>query len=182
MANSSFKMIIGMFIVAIVGVVLLMQTGSNVQEQTNLLTNTNESLNIASARLAGNQISNVTNFTLVNAPVVTGKSAITTVSVLNATGASITGNSDAGLTAGDNWTMNTTTGRITFQNTTYMVTGNGKGNTTLVTYTYKTANYVDDGTSRPIITLILLFSALGIPVIILAYIFMNPQVMQWLKR
>jgi len=86
----------------------------------------NEALNISSARIADNSINGSVVFSLSN--IGTGWVNDSFV-VLNATGTVI---------GSGNYTVNYTTKRISFVNTTYMVSGVGQGNITNITYQYYT--------------------------------------------
>lgn len=158
---------IGMFILILTGVMtsiaFLVATANSTTLQTDYQPQTNETVTISGARIVGNQINSSVNFTLVKGYVYSSKSPISSLVVTNGTG---------GVIASDNYTINTTNGVLTFLNTTYMVTGGGKGNTTLASYLYPDVNYVTDGTSRTVIPLVILFCVVGIVIFVFARVFM----------
>lgn len=171
MANSSgFRGIIAIFIAAIICITFIMSISDNVSQQTQFQTVTNETVTITTARLPGNQINISVNFTLADAPQRVGKGALTSVTVKNASGFTI---------SSTNYTANLNTGNVSFLNTTFMSAQ--AGNTTLVTYVAADDNYITDGASRQSVDLTLLLSVLGLIAAILGYIFRN-QIKELLSR
>lgn len=157
--SKNFMMMISFFLIAILGVVFIQTTSDPLAEQTGTLNVVNESITISTARIAGNEISNGTNFTVTFAPIRTNNSAISGFVLKNGTGFVISGGADG---AGSNYTVNLTAGTFRLLNTTYMVSGGGKLNTTLVDYTYFGYNYIDDPSARSLTTLILILFVVGL--------------------
>lgn len=160
MGVKSLRPVILIFIIIAMAVPLLIAAANTQAPQTGLSYATNESLDISSARLAGNNINNYSNFSVKYNITVTSNSPISGFFMTNATGDVIT--------AGGNYTLNTTSGAFQLINSTYWVSGNGKYNTTLLNYQYYDVNYLDDGTVRSISPLILFFGALGILITVVA--------------
>jgi hypothetical protein len=149
-----------------IGIAFINATSNSLKEQTETLTSLNESINIASARYGANNINSSVQFSIANAQSVTGKTPFSLVQILNNSGNLITSG---------NYTFNSVTGTFNITNTTYMVSGNGKGNITLLTYTYKSSNYIDDGGARNTASLILLFAAIAILIYVIVELIKSPS-------
>lgn len=142
MSNTS--KLITAFVMIIVGVILVGVTATETVKVTTPIAVVQESLSLSPARLAGNNINTTYQFTLANAGLAEAGGWVTnSISITNASGTSLAGN----------FTVNYDTDRITFSNNTFMVTGGGAGNATLVGYSYYPAAYLT-GFGRPIMNIV----------------------------
>jgi uncharacterized membrane protein AbrB (regulator of aidB expression) len=149
---------IGMIIIitaaVLISLAFITAIANDISTQTSYQTQTNETVSINTARLGGNQVNSSVVFSLSKGYLVTAKNLpISDVVVKNITGATI---------GSGNYTTNLTAGTIAYNNNTYMVSGGGLSNTTYVTYNYASTFYVENQGSRTVISLILLFAALGL--------------------
>jgi hypothetical protein len=159
----SVKKQIGVFLLVLIAVMIgtafLISIANSTFEQTNTYTVANESQSIASARDAANGVISTVVYEVANSYRVTGQTPISSF-VLRA--------SDGSTVTAGNYTLNNN-GTYTLVNTTFWV--GTAANTTYRGYVFKPANYVNDGTSRTIIPLIILFCALGILAVVLSQVF-----------
>jgi len=135
------------FVLGIIGVIAVSIISEQTSKDTNPTGVINEPLNIASARLSGNNINQSVMFTLQNLGLKdSGGWVVNSVSIKNATGATI---------AAGNYSVNYTSQRINFINTTYMVSGGGSKNDTWVDYRYYQDSYLQQQFARSILNNIL---------------------------
>ena len=160
MMKKELKPIFYMFMIIVIGVAFVVSWANTTAPITTLQTQTNESINIAGARLSSNNINSSYQFTLTYAQANTGHTPISNFALYNGTGSLITST---------NYTFNSTTGVLKLTNGTYWVTGGGRNNITLTVYNYKDPSYLEDSSSRSVITLIIFFGALGILLGVIAY-------------
>lgn len=146
--------IVTIFAYLLIGVILIGVIANMVEENTEGKTEVNEQINISTLlddngdfnsslliALANNEILSITSYT---------NSSGTTVGTLNT-----------------DYLINNTLGQVFILNTTttHPATTDGTlfgDNMTNMTYVYQMDNYVEDGTSRTIITLIVIFFAIGV--------------------
>lgn len=155
----SGKLILAFFLL-ILGIVLI----SNIATNTNAVTSNafvaNESLDISSLRVAGNQINASLNVTLANQGLNdAGRWVSGTFTIRNITGAVIGSN---------NYTVDYPNAKISFANNTYMVTGGGKANTTYVDYGYYQNSYLTQAWQRSVLNSVVGFFALAVMLISVA--------------
>lgn len=142
MSNTS--KLITAFVMIIVGVILVGVTATETVKVTAPTAVSQESLSIAPARLAGNNINNTYQFTLANAGLAEAGGWVTdSITITNASGTSLAGN----------FTVNYNTDVITFSNNTFMVSGGGAGNATLASYAYYPSGYLT-GFGRPVMNIV----------------------------
>lgn len=152
--KSTIMILVTAFMLVILGASLITIIANNTNAVTNPTTVTNESLSIASLRIAGNNINQSLNVTLTNAGLRdAGGWVDNSVSIKNASGFTIGTN---------NYTVDYTNDRISFLNTTYMVSGGGIGNNTLASYQYYANDYVNQSWQRSVLNLISGFFALAL--------------------
>lgn len=160
--KKTFGPIILMFIIIVLAVPFVINVGSNTAAITSQQTSVNETFDISSARnVSLNMINNYTQFSVAFASTASQNHPITGFVLMNLSGSVIGAN---------NYTFNSTTGNFTLLNTTYMVTGGGKFNTTFVNETFYGPNYSDDGGVRAVFSLTNIMFALGIALAVFAYI------------
>lgn len=153
MVTSSIPKFLAAFILIIVGVIFINIIAAETNGSTEPTYVTGEALSIASARLVGNQINQSVTFTLTNAGLVDAGGWVTdSVVITNATGQTLVGN----------YTVNYVTDRITFANNTYMVSGGGLNNNTLVAYQYYSGDYINSDFGRSILDLVAGFLAIAL--------------------
>jgi len=148
LANSSLKYIAVTFIGIVLMLGLLGCLSSNVDEMRNPQVVDDESLDISAARLANNNINESYTFTLENDDWVNGS-----VVIYNSTGGNV-------FTAGTDYIVNYTAETITFKNTSTTV--NYNNNITLVDYQYYSDNYVEDSSSRTLLSVLMIMVIIGI--------------------
>lgn len=142
------------FMLVILGAALIGVIADNTNEVTQPTLVIDESLSISSLRIAGNNINISNNVTLANAGLRdAGGWVDSSVILKNASGTTIGTN---------NYTVDYNADKISFLNTTFMVSGGGLGNTTLATYKYYAADYVNQSWQRTILNLISGFFALAL--------------------
>lgn len=148
--------ILMLFIGIVVCLVIIQQIFNSQAVMTTKTVVTDETINIASARLVGGQINPNTTFTIVNAPSgwKTEKCPISSVTFGNAT---------ADYTLDTDYTFTASTGVLKLINTAKVNGTTGSNpNTTLIDYTWCPDGYNVDGSSRSIAALIGLLSVLGL--------------------
>ena len=149
--------LIGLFIIALIGIVLLSAIGDSVSLTTETLSITNRSIDISSARLADNGIDNGTAFTLLS----TGQ-RITGISEVRAGNGSV-------LIEDTDWFTNSSS-IVAFSNSTTMIAliNNSLANITLVDFGFEPAEFVKDANARTFLGLIPLFFVIGLLLFIIA--------------
>lgn len=162
MKTRELKPLFSMFILISIGIAFILVIANSLSPSTQIQPMTNDSIVISSARLVGNQINNSQQFSVDYAQAVTGKTPISNFVLINQTGSTI---SQAG-----NYSFNSDTGVLNLTNSTYWVTGGGKGNQTYASYNYKSSSYVDDSASRSTLELIVFFTVLGLLLGVIAYL------------
>ncbi len=167
--QTATTVLIMMFIGVIITVTFIAQIGTDISAQTELITVTNESLDISSTRTgSGNDsVVNTVVLTLVNNQNVTGNFPISSFVLRN--------NDTGAIIVAANYTLDATFGNLTLVDNGYWngtETGEGAlSNITFANYQYKDINYVDDSSSRSVINLILIFAALAIVIFIIVLLF-----------
>lgn len=158
------SLVIWLFLIIVLGAAFTVVISNGINPLTNVLTQNNESFSIASTRLpSSNDTNNTFQFTLKYAQNNTLQTPISSFVLTNASGAVI---------ANGNYTINLVTGRFNLTNGTYWVSGAGSlFNSTLATYNYKDANYINDPGSNSIFDLFDFLFALGILLTVVAYIY-----------
>lgn len=152
MSTKNISKIIAAFVLVIVGSILITVIATQTNTITTPTTVDNEVLSIASARTAGNNINTATTFTLANqGNADAGGWVDNSVAITNSTGTAMTGN----------FTVNYATQTITFSNNTFMVSGGGYNNGTLVDYQYYSNNYLQ-GFGNTVLSLISGFFAIAV--------------------
>lgn len=137
--NNKVGIFVTAFIAIIIGVVLLGSLADTIYDSTNTRESVNETITFSDT-LAN--ISNTTN---------TAQNDITSVTnFINLTGSDFTANIDTTV----NWTR---AGVITIDRETV-----GYNNTFNITYDFESDNYIAHGVSRTLITLLIIFFALGV--------------------
>lgn len=163
MAN---KKDIGMLVVIAIGIFIglafLVAIANSISPLSATQTQTNETITITSARLVNNNINSSIVFTLQNGVSTSTYARISNFVLTNSTG---------GVLNVGNYTLNANTGTLTFVNNTGMISGIGQGNTTLATYNYLGSNYINDGGSRSVLTLIVLFGSIAILIFVVVMVF-----------
>lgn len=171
MVNKSgdLSIFIIIFVGLIIAVVFTAQIGTDTARQTSTIAVVNESLDISDARNSsggGVDQGAVPVFTLTNNKNVTGNTPISSFSMINNnTGATV----DAA-----NYTIDLSFGNLTLISNDYWnssTQGTNVTNITLVNYNYKHPDFVDDASSRRIILLILIFTALAALFFVIAMLF-----------
>lgn len=141
------------FVLIILGVIFATVISQQSLTVTTGTAVTDEPLSIASARLAANNVNSSITFTLANAGLAdAGGWVSNSVFITNASGTSLAGN----------FTVNYISDTITFSNNTFMVTGGGAGNNTLVDYQYYPANYINSSFGRDALNMLGGFIALAL--------------------
>lgn len=162
--------ILMIFVGVIIAVVFSMQIATDTNRQTNLITKTNESIDMSTAR--NNTGFGVTGYTTVVLTVgqnqnVTGNTPISGFAMIN----SVNGSTIPSTL----YTLDSTFGNFTLVANDYWNSSqmhSNVTNTTLVTYNYKHPDYVDENSSRNVIPLILIFAVLAIVIFILVVLWM----------
>ena len=165
METRSLGILVVLFIGIVVALAMLPEMGSTVNEMTELRATTNETLNLATARVTGlpGEINSSINFSLTNAPSgwKVDKCPITSLVVLSSNGTTLTGST---IGTGD-YVPYTSVGIIQFNNTAKVnATVNSSSvaaNSSFGSYAYCDDGYVTGATST-MIKLVLLFAALGL--------------------
>lgn len=159
---------IGMFIVLTIGIVIaiamIIGSADTVKDSTQTHSYT-ETVNVASAYIAGAKIDNSFQYTLTNAPTNTGWRAnvngecdVKTITLKNQSGSTLnTGN----------YTYYPVTGKLNLTNINPMNLSTSSSNTTTVTYNYCTDNYIPGSSNQAIVGLIILFAAIGILIFVI---------------
>lgn len=162
--SKQLGLILLVFVGIIVGIAFINAIATTVTDQTQFSPITNESLSISTLRIAGNDINDTLNLTLAHSNWSGAPSQVRT------------GNGTI-LIANTDYAVDTALYRVRFLNSTTMVST--LTNTTSFDYSYKSGNYIADGTSRSIIPLILLFSVIGL-IIFALIVFYNREFLDML--
>ena len=151
---SSMSLIIGMFVIAVIGVVLAVAIADIISAQTSSISVQNETL---TANITGFQNATDVNtsmiFNLTNAPWESP-----TVDIYNASNGAL-------MTVGTDYFVDYTTSAINFSNGTYLTWS--ATNDSNVNYSYFGTNYINDNVSRTFIDLIVLLFVLGLALMVL---------------
>ena len=175
-AKSKFMTIfLIIFIGAIIAVTFLGDIADRVDEQTDFLAVTNESLDLSVARIdAEGSINESYPFQLARRPHIAGESNQSiqnlVVTLYNAT--TLTNETD--------YNFNASNGTINFVNNS-LTQGYNVSNVTYATYDHANENYVADSSTRAFVALILIFGALAIIVFVIV-MFMSSEKMKELLR
>lgn len=168
MANN-FKILITLFLAAIIAVAFIAASADTINPQTNTINRVNESFTIQ--RTAGNGINTSYIYTVTFSPLYTNKSAISGFALRNGTQYTI---------SATNYTINLNNGTFLLLNTAYLNSTIGNG--TFADYTYQDYNYVSDGSSRSMIQVILIFGVIGLLIVIITYVFKSDAMRNIIKR
>lgn len=159
MEGDKINQFIALFVVGIMGVIGIGIIAGQIVTNTAQISTTDESVSIASARLAGNNINESKVFTLTNAP--TGWELTDSNCQIN----NFVLTNSSGTTLSGNYTLTASAGTFTVANNTYMVTGGGAGNITLADYSYCGDGYIASSFGRSGLNMVSGFFALFILVI-----------------
>ena len=165
MAESNINKLILVFVMGILGVIGIGIVASQILTNTQQAFTTDESISIAAARVAGNDINTTYQFTLTNAP--TGwelndaDCQINNFVLTNASGTVINSG---------NYTLTASTGKFTLGNTTTL--GDMVSNTTLADYNYCADGYVADSFGRSSLNMVSGFFALMILIVFVAAVYL----------
>jgi len=139
--------IVTIFAYLLIGVILIGVIANMVEENTEVKTMPNDYIDISTARDTHNDFDNTTAISLTNDEI------HTFTGMYNET-------SGTALTVNTDYLVDYDAGTFILENTS--ATRGLDTNFTNSTYTYEMDNYVEDGTSRTIITLIVIFFAIGV--------------------
>jgi len=142
MSNVKISPFIIGFIIAILGIVAVTVIAGQISTTVSTTAVTNESLSIAGARIAANNINPGINFTFANSGLADAGGIVS--------GSVVVRNASGFLIGSTNYSVNQAVYpvRISFLNTTFMVTGGGANNGTLVDYNYYPAGYLQQSFAR----------------------------------
>lgn len=157
-AKKGIGLFVAVMVMALIGIVFIQQMFDTAQFQTNTVQATNETSTFVTSRIANNDIDPTVNLTILNAnkPTVTGKGAITSFTMTNASGFPI---------GATNYTVDLNSGNFSMLNTTFL--GSVPWNATLLNYVYQDENYVSDGASRSIIVAMLLLAVVALVIFVI---------------
>lgn len=160
-------------IAVLIGVTFLIASANSVKEQTSSLSEADETLSIAAARLAGSHnINSSVTLSLARATTRKNGTLIENFVLTNSTGYVI---------GGGNYTLNTTSGTLTLSSSAiYWNTTQTYSNVTLADYDYYTPNYYG-GTAGTVTTLIIVFGALAILVVVFVYFLKQPSLKSFVR-
>ena len=143
------------FVTLLLGIVLITVIATQTNTVTSAVYVPNESMNIASARLVGNQINNSKQFNVSNPGLQDAGGIVTnSIVIINASGANLAGNFTVN--------YNVYPELINFTNSTYMISGGGLNNQTYVSYSYYPSSYMTNTFGNTVITLIPGFFAIAL--------------------
>ncbi len=151
-----------LFVGTIVVLAIIPEMASNIQKMKARLSVVNESIDIGPARVADGTINESYAFSVANAPKDSGDwrasdgdvdCPLSDFSILNATGSAFTENTD--------YIVDLAEGNFTLKYTA-ATNQSGSINQTYVSYSYCDAGYITDSAGRSIVSLILVFAALGL--------------------
>lgn len=148
MTDSFLGRYIGIFIAVIVGIVLIVALSDQIWETTNTFTQDSDNQSISSIKQANGNMTEGGQITL-SSTFIRSLSSV----VLDNITQSVT------LTEGTDFTLDKTTGVVTFKDTETLQ--NEGGNNTEWAYTHG-ENFIEDTVSRTFLNLIIIFFALGI--------------------
>jgi len=153
----TFKVIISAFIIAIVAIAFLQIVANDINRETEGFDRVNETIDVSDAYIAGNEINTSKEFQVTKYPGATDvqDEDLTSITLYNDT------TQESAATDTTDYVFDTTAGTFTLKNTTYWH-NTATTNTSSIDYTWYHGDYIQDGKSRTIIVLVIIFGAIGI--------------------